>query len=203
MRTVPGRDEKATAGLCADAHGFSLRAGVRCGEDRRKELERLCRTITRPALANERIMRNTAGDVVLQLKSPWRDATTHIRMTPLEFMQPLAALVPRPRLHLIGFHGVLAPNAGLRAVIVPGPVQKPSEHAAEHEHTSARMGWARLLRRVFDLDLEHCPQCGGEFRIIAAIEEPAVIVRILTHLGLPARAPPRSPARPLNLFQAA
>ena len=65
------------------------------------------------------------------------------------------------------------------------------------------MGWARLLKRVFDLDLEHCPQYGGEFRIIAAIEEEhAVIVRILTHLGLPARAPPRSPARPPALFQA-
>ena len=56
---------------------------------------------------------------------------------------------------------------------------------------------------VFDIDLEHCPQCGGDFKIIAAIEEPAVIVRILTHLGLPARAPPRSPARPLSVFQAA
>ncbi len=61
----------------------------------------------------------------------------------------------------------------------------------------------RLLKRVFAIGLEHCPQCGGEFRIIAAIEEPAVIVRILTHLGLPARASPRSPARPLPLFQAA
>ena len=50
------------------------------------------------------------------------------------------------------------------------------------------MGWARLLKRVFDIDLEHCPQCGGEFKIIAAIEEPAVVGRILTHLGLPARA---------------
>ena len=62
---------------------------------------------------------------------------------------------------------------------------------------------ARLLKRVFDIDLEHCPQCGGTLKIIAAIEELAVIVRILTHLGLPARAPPRSPARPLDLFQAA
>ena len=57
------------------------------------------------------------------------------------------------------------------------------------------MGWARLLRRVFDIDLEHGPQCGGEFKIIAAIGEPAVIFRILRHLGLPARAPPCSPAR--------
>ena len=49
------------------------------------------------------------------------------------------------------------------------------------------MSWARLLKRVFGIDLEHCPQCGGDFKIIAAIEEPAVIVKILTHLGLPAR----------------
>lgn len=203
LRTVPGRDEKATAGLCADAHGFSLHAGARCGEHQRKELERLCRYITRPAIANERLSRNDKGQVLLQLKSPWRDGTTHIVMSPQEFMQRLAALAPRPRLHLIRFHGVLAPNAGLRAAIVPGPTQKPGEHAAEHAHPSARMGWARLLKRVFDIDLQHCPRCGGEFRIIAAIEEPAVIVGILTHLGLPARAPPRSPARPLALFQAA
>jgi hypothetical protein len=117
------------------------------------------------------------------------------------------ALGPRPRLHLIRFHGVLAPNAGLRAVIAPGLAHKPGEHAEEHAkehaHASARMGWARLLRRVFDLDLEHCPQCGGNLRIIAAIGAPAVIVRMLTHLGLPERASPRTPARPLSLFHAA
>ena len=65
------------------------------------------------------------------------------------------------------------------------------------------MGWAHLLKRVFNIDLEHCPQCGGELKIIAAIEELAVIVRILTHLGLPVLAPPRSPARPLDLFETA
>ena len=65
------------------------------------------------------------------------------------------------------------------------------------------MGWARLLKRVFDLDLPHCPQCGGALRIIAAIEALAVIVKILTHLGLPARAPPRAPARRPELFRAA
>jgi hypothetical protein len=52
-----------------------------------------------------------------------------------------------------------------------------------------------LLKRVFDLDLEHCPNCGGELKIIAAILEAPVIEKILTHLGLQARAPPRAPAR--------
>jgi hypothetical protein len=48
---------------------------------------------------------------------------------------------------------------------------------------------------AFDLDLQHCPNCGGELMIIAAILEPPVIEKILTHLGLQARAPPRAPAR--------
>lgn len=64
------------------------------------------------------------------------------------------------------------------------------------------MSWARLLKRVFDIDVERCA-CGGQLKIIAAIEEPAVIVRILTHLGLAARAPPRAPARELSLVHAA
>ena len=72
LRTVPGRDEKTTSALCADAHGFSLQTGVRCGSHQRKKLERLCRHITRPAIANERLKRDGAGNVVLQLKSPWR-----------------------------------------------------------------------------------------------------------------------------------
>lgn len=56
---------------------------------------------------------------------------------------------------------------------------------------------------LFDIDIERCPQCGGKLKIIAAIEDPAVIVRILTHLGLPARAPPRAPVRLPELIQAA
>jgi len=116
--------------------------------------------------------------VVLKLKTPWHDGTTHIVMSPLTFMQRLAALVPRPRLHLIRFHGVLAPNAKLRAQVVPaGPHEATggSELTAPEPvcaHTRpVRMSWARLLKRVFEIDLGHCPNCGGELKIIAAILE--------------------------------
>ncbi len=119
-------------------------AAVRCGADERRELEHLCRSITRPAIATELLKRNGAGQVVLQLKSAYQDGATQVVRSPLEFMQRLAALVPRPRLPLIRFHGVLAPNAKLRAAIVPPPAH--STHAAEHAHHSpARMSWARLL----------------------------------------------------------
>ena len=196
-----------TQALCANAHGFSLHAGVRCDADQRSELEQLCRYVTRPAIANERLSVNRAGQVVLKLKTPYRNGTTHIVMSPMEFMQRLAALVPRPRLHLIRFHGVLAPNAKLRSAVVPAPVQSTTvgEGDCTHAHAHSaplRMSWARLLKRVFDIDIERCV-CGGKLKIIAVIEEPAVIERILTHLGLCAQPPPRAPARRVDLFQAA
>ena len=62
-------------------------------------------------------------------------------------------------------------------------------------HRPVRLSWAKLLKRVFDIDLEQCPNCGGELKIIAASLESPVIEKILTHLGLQARAPPRSSAR--------
>ena len=96
---------------------------------------------------------------------------------------------------------MLAPNAKLRSEIIPNP----AEHATDHAHAQgapARISWARLLKRVFDIDIDHCPNCAGALKIIVAIEDPPVILRILTHLGLPTRAPPRAPARRFDLFQA-
>jgi Putative transposase len=176
--------------LCVNEQGFSLHAAVRCHANERLKLERLCRYITRPALANDRVKVNAKGQV--ELKTPWRDGTTHHVMSPPEFMQRLAALVPRPRLHLIRFHGVLAPNAKWRSKVVPQAQDNAKALSATvtdsqepHEHGQPkRLGWAKLLKRVFNLDLTHCPHCGGQLRIVAAILQRQAIDKILNHLGL-------------------
>jgi len=100
---------------------------------------------------------------VLKLKTPWRDGTTHLVTSRLEFMQRLAALVPGPRLHLIRFHGVLAPNAELRAQVVPQEPEPPAQAAPPAEceatcahHRPVRLSWAKLLKRVFEIDMAHC-----------------------------------------------
>jgi hypothetical protein len=110
---------------------------VRVEAHDRKRLEQLCRYITRPALSDERVQLNAAGQVELKLKTPWRDGTTHLVMSPLEFMQRLAALVPRPRLHLIRYHGVLAPNARLRPLVVP---QRPPDQDKPVTEAAAAAG---------------------------------------------------------------
>ena len=132
----------------------------------------------------------------------------HLVMTPLEFLQRLAALVPRPRLHLLRFHGVLAPNATLRPQIVPGEANPETDIANRDDEPPsasprARMSWAQLLKRIFAIDMTTCPQCGGPLSILAAIEDPSVILKILSHLGLPTRAPPKAPARINEFFQTA
>ena len=68
--------------------------------------------------------------------------------------------------------------------------------------SNSRISWARLLARVFNIDVETCPLCGGKAKIIAAIDDPKVIKKILEHLGLPTTPPPLWPARgPPQPFQ--
>ena len=79
---------------------------------------------------------------------------------------------------------------------LPAPAVQPAACGANcARHRPLRLSWAKLLKRVFKIDMEHCPNCGGELKIIAAILEQPVIEKIFTHLGLQARAPPRAPAR--------
>jgi hypothetical protein len=87
LRGAMPREATARQPLCTDTDGFSLHAAVRIEAHDRQALEQLCRYITRPALANERVQTNAAGQVVLKLKTTWRDGTTHLVMSPLEFMQ--------------------------------------------------------------------------------------------------------------------
>ena len=55
---------------------------------------------------------------LLTLKSPWADGTRHLMFAPIELLEKLAALTPRPRINLILYHGILAPHARWRAPVV-------------------------------------------------------------------------------------
>ena len=67
------------------------------------------------------LSKNAAIQVVYQLKSPFRDGTTHILFRPADFIARLAALVPRPRINLTRYHGVFGPSSPMRGAVVPTP----------------------------------------------------------------------------------
>ena len=130
---------------------------------------------------------------------------------PLDFIARLAALVPKPRVNLTRFHGVFAPNSAHRAQVTKVRRGKGAtgQAAAETDHSTpaerrAAMTWAQRLKRVFNIDIVTCAACGGAMRIIACIEDPVVIEKILAHLDAkaaaaqasrppPCRAPPARP----------
>jgi len=219
----------------AKVDGFSLHAGVAANEKQRDKLERLCRYVTRPPVSEKRLELTVYDQVRYCLKTPYKDGTTHVTLEPLDFMYRmygmprahgcagaaiarLAALVPKPRVNLIRYHGVLAPNAKHRAEVTPSGRGKGAKRGADPQHPSTEhsdrpatdwkdktpqerhqaMRWAQRLKRVFDIDVETCVRCGGRVRVIACIEDPVAIKKILAHLasfgsGVPSSANKRLP----------
>lgn len=199
---------------CASVSGFSVHANVCIPARARRQLEKLCRYVARPPVATERLSRLPDGRLLYRLKHRWRDGTTHVLFEPLELVEKLAALVPPPRFNLVRYHGLLAPAAHWRPLVIPStPRTEASEHQSHRgckaessgrkiprgeyskkQHHSRRprnYSWAELMRRVFSIDVLECCRCGGRMRIIAAIHPPEAIRRILDCLGLPSRAPPQ------------
>jgi hypothetical protein len=201
----------APAGCHARANGFDLHAGLVVPAGQREPLERVCRYALRPPVAGDRLRVTDDGQVQLQLRHPWADGTTHVVFDPVEFLARMAVLVPRPRINLILYHGVLAPRAAWRADVVrrqtsaeggdaevKDSAPEPAREAdpAETARRRARgQNWASLMSRTFGIDVLACPRCGGRLRLIALIEKAAVIDRILRHLGLPTETPAPRPAR--------
>jgi hypothetical protein len=181
--------------LCASVHGFSLHANTQVPAHRRDQLERLIRYTARGAVSLERLEQDANGDLVYTFTHPWSDGTTGIRLSPVELLEKLAALVPLPRVHLVRYGGCLASHSHLRGAIIPTPRQQGIDEEAT-DTGSPRWTWARLLKRVFALDMARCPWCQrGALRIIAAITHGEVIRKILQHLQLSADPPPIAPAR--------
>ena len=231
--------------------GFSVDASVRITLIDRdvpsyfRSLEHLLRYCARPPFALERlsVSRGADGQIARiryvlprhkaanwvgpsrSRKSTRPGANGVVELSPFEFLDRLADLVPPPRKHRHRYHGVFAPNHKLRRAVTAlalGNVGKRGDAAAggyavgghtagEHatggccdanhanqkprSHDTSRIAWAKLMARVGEEFPLACPTCGGDIRLIAFITDPGPIRKILTHLGEPLEPPPLSPAR--------
>jgi Putative transposase/Transposase zinc-binding domain len=205
----PERAVPVTLGPChANAGGFDLHAGVVVGAGQRKRLERLCRYTLRSPIAQARLRVDAEGQVWITLRHQWADGTTRLRFDPVALLARLAVLIPRPRINLLLYYGVLAPRARWRAAVVASARSEwsdapagsgPADSDGSGQPGCRRPGaylWADLMRRTFGIDVLECPRCGGRLRLIALIEQARAVERILRHLGLPDRPKPRAARAP-------
>ena len=128
---------------------------------------------------------------------------------PLEFLERLAAMTPRPETNLLICHGVLAPRARWRERVVaygrvaPAPTDSaapmvPGPDGTREKSPPRGWSWAALMQRAFAVDVLACPHCGGRLRFIATLHDPAVIRKILEHLGRSPTGQSPGPAPPLS-----
>ncbi len=221
---------KAAADMLAWQHsGFSVDASVRISPADRdvpvhfRSLEHLLRYCARPAFALERLSvvasrgdqpervrytlpRHKRGDWVgpgRARKSMRPGVTGVVELTPFEFLDRLAALIPPPRKHRHRYHGVFAPNHPLRPAVTAMAIGNQGELTDRADstdekacsHDTSRIAWAKLLARVGEAFSLACPNCGGDIRLVNFIANPVTIRQILTHLGEPLVPPPVPPAR--------
>jgi len=192
----------------AHLEGFDLHANAWVSANDRAGVERLCRYVLRPPFAKERLQLRGDGRVALELQRAWHDGTQELVFEPLEFLERLAAMTPRPETNLLICHGVLAPRARWRGRVVvygrmaqePTAALAPAPDGAREQTKPRSRTWAALMHRAFGIDVLACPHCGGRLRLIATLHDPVVIRKILAHLALchsgqsPGRAPPGSGA---------
>ncbi len=139
------------------------------------------------------------------------------RFAAADFLALALQHVPAPRLHQVRYYGRYSNAARARRAAVvesvaaggsiapsttSGGGTSPADPAADHiapgeavQRRRQRRLWARLLRRVYEVDPLVCRQCGAPMRVVAFIQEPAAIRKILTHLERHGghRYPPRDP----------
>ena len=208
---LPADDARAM-GQWEHGGGFSVDASVRVEATDRAGRERLLRYCARPPFALDRLRELDSDHLAYDNPRPGPGAPATLVLTPLELLDRLAPLVPPPRIHGHRYFGVLAPNSPLRpavtalapAAAAAPPATPPDPTEAEPAvRRAARLAWALLLARIYEVFPLRCARCGGEMRISAFIVDAPAVRAILTHLGEPTAPPPIASARGPPLWQVA
>ena len=188
----------------AQTHGFSVHAGVSMDGFDVRGRERLCRYATRPPYADAQLTETRDGRIAYKLAKPKKTGETHVFFTPNQLVRRLTSQIPPLGQNLLRYHGVLGPAARRRKEVVRS-VPPPRSHRQDGDPeglTEKASTWVTLLQRVYEIDVLACPDCGGRLRIVSAIEDPSVIRKILTHLGLAPSSAPEPSSEVVIVYEA-
>jgi len=181
--------------------GFSVDDSVRFEPEDRKSMEKVARYLLRPPLSLER-MTYSKGDDQVGYRRKGKDGRPgdEERVDALEFLARVIAHIPPPRVHLIRYLGHYSNvsrgrrRKGREAPLTPGRSGSYEDDGlTDAQRRARRREWARLIRRVYEIDPLVCEKCGGEMKIVSVILENKVIQKILGHLARKGITPGRDP----------
>ncbi len=173
-----------------------------------RALEALARYCLRNPVSLTRLRWDPGSQTATYLPRDGHDGERAEKLDALDFVARLLAHVPDPRRHLVHDYGAysnvvrgkLKARSQVRKAEPPasGPASQPPLPLAPVSPSLAalRRGWARLIRRVYEVDPLVFPRCRGVMRVVAFITEPRVIRRILDHLAAPHPTPSQGRAPP-------
>jgi hypothetical protein len=198
--------------MTLSAFGMNLHAATTADGRDRKQLERICRYLLRPPFAHDAVTALPGGRVRVSFKAPWRSGTAHADMDPHQFLARLCALVPPPGFHMTRYYGVLASHHRLRERVIPKPAVPPpppqlaldfalpDDSPASSPSSSPRprrIAWAKLLARIFAIDITRCRNRPRPAAVLTAPLGPRTGRFVTLALPLAPRTVPKSPDRAL------
>ena len=137
----------------------------------RECLERLCRYIQRPTLAQDRLEELTDGRFYYRFKRVWKNGTPGIFFEGPDLLERLAALIPPPRKHQLRYYGVYAPNSRFQVVVkqMTAEGERALRESERRRRRTYWVLWSELLKRTFRVDVSRCPQCQGTMQRVALV----------------------------------
>jgi hypothetical protein len=194
--------------------GFSVNGEQRLDAREGDRLERLARYVTRPALAAAAVTLREDGRVEVSTPPDPQTGSGSLVLDPLDFVHAVVTQIPDARKHLVRYYGAYshrfrgrvrgaqgrenAPAASV-APATPGTPAPAAPAEPGSPEARRRSAWARVLKKVFEVDPLLCPRCKTEMKVVAWITDPAVIDRILAHrrrAGLESPFDARGPPAP-------
>ncbi len=191
--------------------GFSVDDSVRVEPEDEKAMERMVRYMLRSPLSLERMEYVDGADEVVYSRKASSDGERGAaeRFDALDFLARVIAQIPEPKLHsthYLGYYSNVSRGRrkkGKDGSLVPRhPREQVDDGLSDAQRRARRRAWARLIRRIYEVDVLKCVSCGGEMKIISVILDHKVITKILSHLARkgvkPGRAPPGQKGNPAS-----
>lgn len=176
--------------------GFNLHAGEHVPPEHKADLEDLAQYILRNPFSVEKMTLESPGDIVIYRSRLNAKINRNFEVfTPTDFLAAITQHIPDKGAQMVRYYGwysnkmrgvrqrSLPPELVVRrpGVSPPPPVKLPSKR------------WRDLILRVWHVDPLRCPVCQNPMRVIAVIDDPRLVEKILRHLDAWHDPPPRPP----------